>query len=296
MAGNKRKALGKGLTALLSDSNTDITGKQTVPVNSISEIPLNHIEGNPFQPRESIDESQLDELADSIKVHGVIQPITVRKMGYDKFQIISGERRVRAAIQAGLKKVPAFVRVANDQNMLELALIENIHRENLNAVEIGLSYKRLVEECKLTQNELAERVGINRATVANYLRLLKLPEEIQIALCEYKLSMGHARALINIDDSELQLEIFHEILKRNLSVRKVEDLVKRKREKKKEKQEGTASGTKYNEEFTVWEQKLSKLYNTRVKIRSKKNGKSELVIPFSSVKDLQRISSMLENE
>ena len=185
----KRNALGRGLSALLEDATTDITASNAVPVNSINEILISQIQGNPFQPRTEFDETALKELSESITVHGVIQPITVRKMGYDAYQIISGERRTRASLLAGLTKIPAFVRVANDQEMLEMALIENIQREELNAMEIAFSYKRLLEECSLSQEQLAERVGKNKTTVINYLRLLKLPANIQLALKENRITM-----------------------------------------------------------------------------------------------------------
>ncbi len=288
----KRNALGKGLTALLSDSQTDITGEEAVPVNTISEIPINQIEANPFQPRENINDDDLGELAESIKIHGVIQPLTVRKIGYDKYQIISGERRAKAAIKAELQKVPAFVRVANDQNMLEMALIENTHRENLNAIEIALSYKRLIDECGLSQEELADRVGKNRTTVANYLRLLKLPDEIQIAIAENEISMGHARAIINLDDPDFQVHVYRQIKQKNLSVRKVETLVKEQKQAQKPKTEKKKD--KANP-FQKWEQTFASLYGTEIKIKPKRNGKGELVIPFQSEKELRRLSELLNN-
>ena len=277
----KRNALGKGLTALLSDSQTDPTGEDAAPVNTVSEIPLNQIEANPFQPRENIEENDLTELVESIKIHGIIQPLTVRKIGYDKYQIISGERRARAAIEAELQKVPAFVRVANDQNMLELALIENTHRENLNSVEIALSYKRLIDECGLNHDSLAERIGKNRTTITNYLRLLKLPDEIQIALAENKLSMGHARAIINIEDADLQLYAFNQIQDKSLSVRQTEELVKKLKAQNTEgKSAGKQKQSTKSEAYQKWEAEFAKLYDTPVKIKPKRGGKGELIIPF----------------
>lgn len=288
----KRNALGKGLTALLSDSQTDITGEEAVPVNTISEIPINQIEANPFQPRENINDDDLGDLVESIKIHGVIQPLTVRKIGYDKYQIISGERRARAAIKAELHKVPAFVRVANDQNMLEMALIENTHRENLNAVEIALSYKRLIDECGLSQEDLADRVSKNRATVANYLRLLKLPDEIQIGIAEDEITMGHARAIINLDDPDFQLYVYQQIKEKSLSVRQVEELVKQKKEAlKPESKQKKEKANPYKQ----WEQTFASLYDTQVKIKPKRNGKGELVIPFQSEEELERLSELLNN-
>jgi len=290
----KRNALGKGLTALLSDSQTDITGEEAAPVNTISEIPVNQIEANPFQPRDNIEEEQLTELIESIKIHGIIQPLTVRKIGYDKYQIIAGERRARAAIQAEIQQVPAFVRVANDQNMLELALIENTHRENLNAIEIALSYKRLIEECDLTQDNLADRLGKNRSTITNSLRLLKLPDEIQIAIAEDRISMGHARALINIENPDLQRYVYQQITEKALSVRQVEELVKQQKtanqSPKKTKKQQKANP------YQEWEYTFASLCDAQVKIKPKRNGKGELVIPFQSEEELNRLSALIKGE
>ncbi|HET6991943.1 MAG TPA: ParB/RepB/Spo0J family partition protein, partial [Bacteroidia bacterium] len=221
---NKRNALGRGLSALLENASTDITTTtKTSPelgavVGAVTNLPLAQIEANPFQPRSHFEEQALAELADSIKLHGIIQPVTVRKMGYDRFQLISGERRFRASQLAGLENVPAYVRVANDQAMLEMALVENIQRENLDAIEIAISYKRLIEECSLTQEQLSEKVSKQRSTVTNYLRLLKLPPEVQLGIREKKISMGHARALINVEKSDDMVEIYHRITEEDLSV------------------------------------------------------------------------------
>src|SRR6187431_2384709 len=230
---SKKKALGRGLNALLSDSNLEERLEVDIPISSSTtsspsggtlEISLTHIEVNPFQPRTHFDQESLQELAESIKVHGIIQPITVRRLARDQYQLISGERRFQASKLAGLKSIPAYVRSADDQQMLEMALIENIQRENLNAIEIALSYQRLISECNLKQDELGERVGKNRTTVTNYLRLLKLPPDIQIAVRDNLLSMGHARAIINVENHEQQLYIFKKIVEEDLSVRKVEEL------------------------------------------------------------------------
>lgn len=222
----KRNALGKGLGALLdNDSNALSTSTEGSP-NSVAMIPLEHVVANPFQPRTEFEDEALSELAESILVHGVIQPITVRKVGFDKYELISGERRTRASIIAGLDKIPAYIRLANDQEMLEMALIENIQREDLNAIEISLSYKRLLDECGLKQEELGDRVGKKRSTINNYLRLLKLPESIQAAIQKGEISMGHARALINVEDPEVQNYICKRVVAEGLSVRKVEELVK----------------------------------------------------------------------
>ncbi|MFT5724581.1 MAG: ParB family chromosome partitioning protein [Bacteroidia bacterium] len=222
----KRNALGKGLGALLDNSNDDVSVLAEGAINSVSTIPLSQIIANPFQPRSEFEDGALAELAESILIHGVIQPITVRKVGNDKYELISGERRTRASIIAGLERIPAYVRLANDQDMLEMALIENIQREDLNAIEISVSYKRLLDECGLKQEELGDRVGKKRSTVNNYLRLLKLPETIQSSLRKNEISMGHARALINIEDHNVQEYICKRTVAEGLSVRKVEELVK----------------------------------------------------------------------
>jgi len=222
---NKKRStvIGRGLSSLLENPDTDITSKSDVMgkyvVGSVAEISVSQIEANPFQPRDQFDEIALEELAESIKTHGLIQPVTVRKLGFDKYQLITGERRFRAAQIAGLKEIPAYIRIADDEQMLEWALIENIHREDLNPIEIALSYQRLVDECKLTQAELSEKVNSKRSTVTNYLRLLKLPEIIQKALKEEQLSMGHARAIAGIEEAERQLRIFNMIVDQGLSVR-----------------------------------------------------------------------------
>ena len=207
MPDKNTRALGRGLDKILGSPETDITSKDIsgdFVAGAIAEIEINQIETNPFQPRTEFDETALRELAQSIKEQGVIQPVTVRKLGYNKYQLISGERRLRASKMAGLNKIPAFIRVANDEQMLELALIENIHRENLNAIEVAISYQRLIDECSLTQEEVSEKVGKSRSAVANFLRLLKLPPEVQLAIRDGHISMGHARALININDKEEQ--------------------------------------------------------------------------------------------
>lgn len=289
----KRNALGKGLTALLSDSQPGATGEGTMAVNTVSEIGLDQIEVNPFQPREYITEDNLAGLAQSIEIHGVIQPLTVRRVDQERYQIISGERRAWAARKAGLERVPAFVRVADDQNMLEMALIENTHRENLNAVEIALSYKRLIEECRLNHDSLAERVGRDRTTVTNYLRLLKLPDEVQIALTEERISMGHARAIINVDNPDLQLKVFHAIQDRHLSVRQTEELVKTLKSSDNPDAEGAKPG---ENAYEGWEKEFARLYDTPVKIKAKKNGKGEVIIPFQSEDELKRISAMMRGE
>jgi ParB family chromosome partitioning protein len=260
----------------------------------MSEILLSEIETNPFQPRQHFDEEALKELAESIKVHGIIQPITVRRLTQNRFQLISGERRFQASKLAGLKAVPAFVRSANDQQMLEMALIENIQRENLNPIEISLSYQRLISECNLKQEELGERVGKNRSTVTNYLRLLKLPPDIQIALRDNKLSMGHARAIINIENPDAQLYVFKKILAEDLSVRKVEELardISATAKNPSAQKEPTAAPA--NREANQLQTKLSSHFGTKVSVRSD-GKKGEIKIPFLSIEDLNRILEILK--
>lgn len=294
----KKKALGRGLNALLSDSNvderleTDMPVTHTTPAGGILEIPVEQIEVNPFQPRTHFDQEALNELAESINVHGIIQPITVRRLAHNQYQLISGERRLQASKLAGLKTIPAYVRLADDQQMLEMSLIENIQRENLNAIEIALSYQRLISECNLKQEELGDRVGKNRATVTNYLRLLKLPPDIQIAVRDNKISMGHARAIINVENPDTQLFIFNKILGDDLSVRKVEELVRELASRKETKREATAT-TPANREMAQLQSRLSSHFGTRVAVKSD-GKKGEIKIPFLSVEDLNRILDILK--
>lgn len=302
---SKKKALGRGLSALLSDTpedeklDVDVTlpGHVTTSPSqeNLNEIPLSEIETNPFQPRLHFDEDALLELAESIKVHGIIQPITVRKLSNHQYQLISGERRFQASKLAGLTKVPAYVRTADDQQMLEMALIENIQRENLNPIEIALSYQRLISECNLKQEELGDRVGKNRSTVTNYLRLLKLPPDIQIALRDNKLSMGHARAIINVDNPESQLYIFKKTLSEDLSVRKVEELAREVMAGAKVQPTGPTepSGKGQPKEITQLQSQLSSHFGTKVSIKSD-GKKGDIRIPFLSIEDLNRILDILK--
>ena len=221
MANPKKSALGRGLSALLESAETDITASavsNSHSVGSIANVRIDQIEANPFQPRTHFEAAALDELAESIRQHGIIQPVTLRKMGHDNFQLISGERRFRASQLAGLEEIPAYVRLANDQTMLEMALVENIQREDLNPIEVAISFKRLIDECDLTHEGLSEKVSKSRSNITNFLRLLKLPIEIQMALQKGMISMGHARALINVDDPIKQLQIFERIIDEVLSV------------------------------------------------------------------------------
>lgn len=295
-APKRRNALGRGLGALLDDSSADIkdnieVSKPEISVGSINAIPLDQIEVNPYQPRVHFDQEALGELADSIKTQGIIQPITVRKLSNDQYQLISGERRFQASKLAGLEKIPAYIRTADDQQMLEMALIENIQRENLNAIEIALSYQRLLSECDLKQEELGGRVGKNRTTVNNYLRLLKLPPDIQAAVRDKVISMGHARALVNVENIDQQLDIFKQVVANELSVRKTEELVRSAgKSAEKEKPEETPEAGK---EIVNLQTKLASHFGTRVQIKSD-GKKGEIKIPFVSVEDLNRILDILE--
>ncbi len=297
---SKKIGLGRGLSALLSDSKDerseiDITSPATaaevIAVSNLNEIPIEEIETNPFQPRQYFDKEALNELAESIQVHGIIQPITVRKLSNHQYQLISGERRFQASKIAGLKALPAYVRTANDQQMLEMALIENIQRENLNPIEISLSYQRLISECNLKQEELGERVGKNRTTVTNYLRLLKLPPDIQIALRDNRISMGHARAIINIDDPGSQLFIFKKIVADDLSVRAVESMARELAQGAKEIIAAKPQETP--KEINQLQSKLSSHFGTKVSIKSD-GKKGDIRIPFLSVEDLNRILDILK--
>ena len=281
---NKNRALKRGLDSILQSAETDITSADisgNYVVGATAQIDIDKIETNPFQPRTDFDENALGELAESIKKQGVIQPVTVRKMGYDKYQLISGERRLRASKLAGLKTIPVFIRVANDEQMLEMALIENTHRENLNAIEVAFSYQRLIEECKLTQDQLSEKIGKDRSTVANFLRLLKLPAEIQIAIRDGFITMGHAKAIINIEDKTQQLIILKRIIDEDLSVRQVETLVRQKPVKKQM--------NVLPESFKTQANTLSKALNMGVKVNRDSKGKGSLTISFKNDEEFERL-------
>jgi ParB family chromosome partitioning protein len=287
----KKSVLGRGLAALIEDApESSPVGTLIQPSmpSGIQEIQLEYIEVNTFQPRDHFDEVALQELSDSIKVQGIIQPITVRKLSTNQYQIISGERRFRASKMAGLTKIPAYIREANDQQMLEMALIENIQRENLNPIEVALSYQRLISECKLKQEELGDRVGKNRVSVTNYLRLLKLPPDIQVAVRDQKLSFGHARAIIGLEQVDLQLLAYKKILQENLSVRNTEELVRQLQEKGKNKTE-KFSPASVNPEIKKLQGKLSSHFGTRVSLKADQKNGGEIKIPFYSAEDLSRI-------
>ena len=292
----RRNALGRGLSALLddNDSGNDLIGVPNSKAGSVSMIRIDQVETNPFQPRTHFDLVALEELADSIKVQGIIQPITVRKMGKDAFQLISGERRLQASKLAGLEEIPAYVRTADDEQMLEMALIENIQREDLNPIEIALAYKRMIDELSLKQEVLGEKVGKKRATVNNYLRLLKLPPEIQIALRDQKISMGHARALINVEDRDQQLAILRQVLENGLSVRKVEELVRNLPDKKKPGDSDAPKKGEKNIHLVNLEKRLEDKFGNRVYINQKTSGRGDIKINFESTEDLNRLLELLD--
>lgn len=308
MAQQRKTGLGKGLSALLND-NDDLRQESTErsvsreyesktptggsPTGSIGNVNISEIEINPFQPRTDFDATALEELAQSIKLQGLIQPITVRRMSSNSYQLISGERRLRASKLAGLTAIPAYIRTADDQQMLEMALIENIQRENLNAIEVALSFQRMIDECNLRQDELGERVSKNRSTVTNYLRLLKLPPSIQASIRDNQISMGHARALISVPEVEKQLFIHQEILNKGLSVRKVEELVRSFQEEKPSKNKKKVSGQSF--QFQKIEDELATKFATRVKLNvNADRGKGSIQIPFNSEDDLNRILELLD--
>lgn len=296
MSAKKKSALGRGLGALLDDSSSSPSNvggrsKSWAP-SGVAEIIIKEIETNPFQPRTHFDQEALEELAESIRVQGIIQPLTVRKLSAGKYQLIAGERRLQASKLAGLTKVPAYIRAADDQQMLEMALIENIQRENLNAIEIALSYQRLLSECDLKQEELGDRVGKNRSTVTNYLRLLKLPPDIQIALRDKKLTMGHARALLGVENADQQLEVYRRIVSQDLSVRQVEALVKLIANGRKPATPKDEKAT--SPEISKLQSQLASHFGTKVVVNANSNNKGEIKIPFVSVQDLNRILEILD--
>ncbi|MFO0321422.1 MAG: ParB/RepB/Spo0J family partition protein [Bacteroidota bacterium] len=296
MSQNKKPALGRGLNALLQNAKTDITTKQngenTPVVGTIASIRIKDIEANPFQPRSNFEETSLQELSESIKQHGIIQPITVRKLGYDKYQLISGERRYRAAQIAKIEDIPAYIRVANDQAMLEMGLIENIQREDLDPIEISLSFKRLIEECNITQEELGEKVNKQRSTVTNFLRLLKLPAVIQKGLRDKQISMGHARSLLSIENEDKQLAIYALILENELSVRQVEELAR------DEKLKFTPKTTRVEKPLTTEDKlinkKLEKIFNKSVEFKRTIKGDGSIKLSFGNETELNHILSFFD--
>ncbi len=293
----KKKGLGRGLSALLQSAEPhELLTPEAAEKKpaGVAAIPIDLIETNPYQPRTEFDEEAIEELSESIQALGIIQPITVRKTENGRYQLISGERRLRASKMAGLKEIPAHVRTANDQGMLEMAIVENIQRENLNAMEVALSLQRLAEECTLTQEQLSERVAKKRSTITNYLRLLKLPAEIQAAIRENKISMGHAKALISVPTEKQQLSLLEKILKEDLSVRAVEELVKSDKEEGKKKGKKSESSSDEHFKFAGHIEKLVDYFQAHVEIREGKKGDGRITISYSDAEDLQRILNMLE--
>lgn len=287
----KRNALGRGLGALIDDANEV---NKTPQQAAIDEIEISLIEANPWQPRTTFDEEALIDLSNSIKEVGIIQPLTLRKIAENRYQLIAGERRFRASKRAGLKKVPAYIRQSDDDKMLELALVENIQREDLDAIEVALSYQRLIDECNLTQEVLSERVGKKRSTVSNYLRLLKLPAVVQKAIREREISMGHARAIINVKDPETQIMIYKQIVAYDFSVRKTEEIV-RKLNSEESKSGAAKKADKFPKEYEQLKNHLSKHFNTNVDFKMNNKGKGQIVIPFKTGKELERIIGIIDN-
>lgn len=282
----KKPRLGRGLGALIS------TEEPTAAVGStiFNEVPISQIKPNPNQPRKDFDEESLQELAISIKNNGIISPITLRKISDNEYQIVAGERRYRASIIAGLEKIPAYIRDASEEQVMEMALIENIQREDLNAIEIALSYNSLCATLNLTQEALAERIGKKRATITNYLRLLRLPAEIQIGIKNKVIEMGHARAIAGISDAQLQLKIYNEVVKKQASVRQTEEMVR----KALNPDENQNTPSFNSEEYTKLQNSLSTLFNSKIKLKYNENGKGSISIPFKNDEDLSRIMSLLD--
>jgi ParB family transcriptional regulator, chromosome partitioning protein len=297
----KKSALGKGLGALLDVSGAErsTVDQQRVEVVELNkeaslsqELPIKYIEANPFQPRTHFEKEALEELVESIKIHGIIQPLTLRKLGQNRFQIISGERRFRAAQLAGLSQVPVFVKEADDKTMLEMAIIENIQRKDLNAIEIALSYQRLIDECNITQEQVGERMSKSRASVTNYLRLLNLPDEIQVGIRDEKISMGHARALLAFDEESQMKKVYRAILDEQLSVRRVEELGKQSKETSFVPQRKTAASI--SKSVLRSKDNLSFHLGTKIVINTDEKGRGKIVIPFENEDHLQRIIEALD--
>ncbi len=293
----KKQALGRGLSALLKDPDNDIKSvddkNADKVVGNIVELELDTIEMNPFQPRTSFNEETLRELASSIKELGVIQPITVRKLGFNKYQLVSGERRYRASKLVGLSTIPAYIRIANDQESLEMALVENIQRQDLDPIEIALSYQRLIEEIQVTQEELSDRVGKNRSTVTNYLRLLKLDPIVQTGMRDGFISMGHGRALINVENLNDQLDIYEKIVSNTLSVRETEALVRKYKNPEGPKEAPKKVLPHFANKGT---RELSDFLDAEVTVKANKKGKGQLVVPFKDEADFQRILNLIKSE
>ena len=287
----KKNALGRGLGALIDGVEKEILEKK---VEANKDILIDSIDGNPFQPRTTFDAQSLEELAASIRKLGVIQPLTVREAANGRYQLIAGERRLRAAKLAGLTHVPAYIRTADDQAMLELALVENIQREDLDAIEVAICFQRLTEECKLTQEELSERVGKQRSTVANYLRLLKLPAEIQLGIRNKQLMMGHARTLINIEDPKKQINVYYKIIEGDLSIRQVEELVRDLQAEQSKDPHKIERKKKLNDDFIQLTEHLNRIFSAKVSFRINEQGKGKIVIPFENPEEMERVLGVFD--
>nr|WP_321411819.1 ParB/RepB/Spo0J family partition protein [uncultured Allomuricauda sp.] len=296
----KKQALGRGLSALLNDPENDIKSvsdkNADKVIGNVVELDINSIEVNPFQPRSNFNDETLEELASSIRELGIIQPITVRKLDFNKFQLVSGERRFRASKLVGLETIPAYIRIANDQESLEMALVENIQRQDLDPIEIALSYQRLIDEIEITQEKLSDRVGKKRSTITNYLRLLKLDPIIQTGMRDGFISMGHGRALINIDKKKDQIAIYEKVVSDGLSVRATEQLVKDYKEPKSSDSEKKKSSSNVPDFVSNSLESIKERLATKVDITTSKNGKGKIVIPFHSEEDFKRIKKLLTGE
>ena len=287
----QKNALGRGLGALIDGVEKEVLEKKVEPNLDIS---LDSIDGNPFQPRSHFDEQALEELASSIRKLGIVQPLTVRETGNGRYQLIAGERRLRAARLAGLTRVPAYIRTADDQAMLELALVENIQREDLDAIEVAISFQRLIEECRLTQEQLSDRVGKQRSTISNYLRLLRLPAEIQLGIRNKHVMMGHARTLVNIENPKTQMDVYYRIVDGDLSVRQVEELVRLLQTTKIKDPALRERKKKLNDDFQQLSEHLNRIFSTRVNFRINEQGKGKIVIPFENPEEMERILGIFD--
>jgi ParB family chromosome partitioning protein len=287
----RKSALGKGLGALIDGVEKEALDRK---VEANLQIDINAIDNNPFQPRSRFDAQALEELAASIRQVGIVQPLTVRETGDGRYQLIAGERRLRAARMAGLTHVPAYIRTADDTAMLEMALVENIQREDLDAVEVAISYQRLIEECSLTQEQLSDRVGKQRSTVSNYLRLLRLPAEIQLGIRNKNLSMGHARTLVNIEDPQKQINVFYHIIEEDLSVRATEDLVRHIQTEASKDPSKTDKRKKLTREYEELSDQLTKLFAAEVQFRINEKGRGRIIIPFENSDEMERIIGLLD--
>jgi len=291
MTMTQKNALGRGLGALIDGVEKEVLERK---VEANLDISLDSIDGNPFQPRSHFDEQALEELASSIKKLGIVQPLTVRETGNGRYQLIAGERRLRAARLAGLTHVPAYIRTADDQAMLELALVENIQREDLDSIEVAISFQRLIEECKLTQEQLSDRVGKQRSTISNYLRLLRLPAEIQLGIRNKHVMMGHARTLVNIENPKTQMDVYYRIIDDDLSVRQVEELVRHLQTARIKDPAIRERKKKLNDDFLQLSEHLNRIFSTKVNFRINELGKGKIVIPFENPEEMERILGIFD--